>query len=103
MGDRFISPFAPPEGFQREILTILVEECAEVIQRATKALRFGLQEVQPGQVWTNDCRLAQEIGDLYATINLAQLNGLISPGCVADGMVRKEAQLAKFMQTVPGG
>lgn len=96
---KFISPCAPPEGFAREVLTILIEECAEVIQRATKALRFGLDEVQPGQPWSNNCRMSQEIGDLYATINLATKHGLVSPGCITDAMDRKMAKLAIYMQT----
>lgn len=96
---KFVSPCAPPEGFEREVLTILIEECAEVIQRATKALRFGQDEVQPGQPWSNNCRTSQEIGDLYATINLATRHGIVSPGCIADAMERKARKLAIYMQT----
>jgi hypothetical protein len=29
------------------LLSCLAEECAEVAQRASKSLRFGLSEVQP--------------------------------------------------------
>lgn len=39
------------------LLLQLAEECAEVIQRVSKSLRFGLQEVQIGQSLTNSKRL----------------------------------------------
>ena len=48
------------------LLTILAEECAEVAQRASKALRFGLDEQQSGQELTNAERIAGEMDDLVA-------------------------------------
>lgn len=48
------------------LLWVLAEECAEVAQRASKAARFGLDEVQPGQELTNEERLWQEMCDLCA-------------------------------------
>ncbi len=50
---------------QEHLLVILMEECAEVAQRASKALRFGLTEIQPGQALTNAQRIEYELGDLY--------------------------------------
>jgi len=52
------------------LLTILAEECAEVAQRATKALRFGLEEVQEGQDLTNAERLADELDDLLGVVRI---------------------------------
>ena len=52
------------------LLTVLAEECCEVAQRATKALRFGAGEVQPGQYFTNASRIALEVDDLLATLEL---------------------------------
>ena len=46
------------------LLICLAEECGEVDQRATKALRFGLDECQPGQNLTNRERLLDELDDL---------------------------------------
>lgn len=96
--DPFISPCAPPEGLQRELLEVIAEECAEVIQRVTKALRFGLDEVQPGQPWTNNYRIGLEVGDIYETIRQAQEIGLVPHGAVASGMEAKEGQLRRFLQ-----
>lgn len=52
------------------LLIIVAEECAEVAQRCTKALRFGLIEVQPGQPLSNAERISQEYGDLVAALML---------------------------------
>lgn len=45
-----------------------MEEAAEVTQRLSKALRFGLDEVQPGQSLNNRQRLEGEIIDLVAVL-----------------------------------
>lgn len=52
------------------LLSILAEECAEVAQRCSKALRFGLEEVQPGQLSTNAERIVREYNDLVAVIEM---------------------------------
>ena len=46
------------------LLVLLAEECVEVAQRCTKAIRFGLDEIQEGQALTNAERLRQELNDL---------------------------------------
>ena len=46
------------------LLTCLAEECDEVGQRVMKALRFGLDEIQPGQDFTNAERIVLELHDL---------------------------------------
>jgi NTP pyrophosphatase (non-canonical NTP hydrolase) len=51
-------------------LTKLVEECLEVAQRATKAMCFGLEEVQPGQGLNNLERLNDEWNDLLGTVEV---------------------------------
>lgn len=52
------------------LLTILAEEAVEVAQRATKALRFGLSEVQEGHDADNACRLLKELNDLAAMVEM---------------------------------
>ena len=47
------------------LLIRLAEECAEVQQRITKALTYGLTEKQPGQGLDNNERLALELDDLF--------------------------------------
>lgn len=52
------------------LLVILAEECNEVAQRCTKALRFGLTEVQPGQEHTNAQRIRYELADLIGVVEM---------------------------------
>lgn len=63
------SPCPLPTPHERELLVILIEECSEVQKRATKALRFGLDECQPGQELSNSSRLGLEIGDVSEMID----------------------------------
>lgn len=55
------------------LLVTLAEECCEAAQRATKALRFGMNEVQPGQMEDNVRRLERELAD---TVAVAEMLGL---------------------------
>lgn len=52
------------------LLSIVAEECNEVAQRCTKAQRFGLDEVQPGQDLDNGRRIVEEYADLVGAIEL---------------------------------
>lgn len=99
--ERFVTPSPLPTPHQRELLTILIEEAAEVQQRATKMLRFGIHEVQPGQHLTNAERLSDEIGDLSAMIEMAKALGMINPNRVTQQVHLKRVKLKIFMQTEP--
>lgn len=55
------------------LLTCLTEECAEVSQRASKAIRFGLFEIQPGQRENNTRRLERELAEAVAVADLLGL------------------------------
>jgi len=55
---------------EEHLLDILIEECAEVIQRATKAKRFGLTEIQPEQPLTNIQRIVYELNDLMTVADM---------------------------------
>jgi hypothetical protein len=61
------------------LLTILAEECAEVAHRVSKAIRFGLEEVQPGQTLTNAERVREEVYDLTAAYRMLALAGALPP------------------------
>lgn len=99
MAERYVTPCELPSPYERELLTILIEECAEVQQRATKLLRFGRDEVQPGQKKTNAYRLSEEIADLETMIALAQ-EAKIAPSIVSINLRQKKLdQLARYMQT----
>jgi NTP pyrophosphatase (non-canonical NTP hydrolase) len=59
------------------LLTCLAEECNEVAQRISKALRFGLDEVQPDQPLNNRERITEELHDLNAVAVLCERAGLV--------------------------
>ena len=54
----------------KEVMDILQEECAEVIQAVSKISRFGLDNFKPGKPKTNREHLEEEIGDLMCMIDL---------------------------------
>ena len=62
---------------KEHLLTILSEECAEVIQRVSKALRFGLDEKEPGQKFTNSERITEELHDIIAVIEMLRDEGCL--------------------------
>jgi hypothetical protein len=51
---------------ERERLIMLIEECAEVIQAATKCLRHGYESRHPDGGETNLEYLERELADLHA-------------------------------------
>jgi len=59
------------------IAVTAMEEADEVSQRISKALRFGWQEVQPGQPLNNAERIVQEFHDLFTMLDWLMREGLI--------------------------
>jgi NTP pyrophosphatase (non-canonical NTP hydrolase) len=62
----------------KEVMDILQEECAEVIQAISKISRFGLDNLKPGKPKTNREHLEEELGDLYAMIEILQELDIVS-------------------------
>jgi NTP pyrophosphatase (non-canonical NTP hydrolase) len=80
------------------LLFMLAEECAEVAQRASKAARFGIDEIQPGQPFTNAERIEQEWNDLLAVLEMLRAEGAIKWN-VDSAMIRaKKAKIEKFLR-----
>jgi hypothetical protein len=75
----------------KEILTILQEECAEVIVEVSKCFRFGPDQIMQGIEESNIQRLQKELGDLQAMIELLVDNNV---GVTLNGM--NTAKLKKF-------
>lgn len=80
----------------QHILSTLAEECAEVAQRISKALRFGLNEVQPGQLLDNAERITIEVNDVLGMIDMAVARGII-PLPDLQAAERKQSQVLRFM------
>jgi len=53
-----------------EALDILQEECAELIQIASKMIRFGEMDTHEGKLPTVRYRMMQEIADVLAMISI---------------------------------
>ena len=73
-----------------ELLVILMEECAEVQQEASKLIRFG------SETWADVLNFEKEIGDLLCMIDLCYENDLIDPDAVEQHMLAKREKLKKW-------
>lgn len=68
----------------------------EVAQRASKALRFGLDEIQPDQPLTNAERIMVEFDDLLAVVQMCQERALLPYGAQERVQAKKD-KVAKFL------
>ena len=67
-----------------EILVVLMEECSEVIQEASKLIRFDD---------TDQDRIEKEIGDLICMIEILGQKGIIDTSVLVDHMNAKRDKL----------
>lgn len=85
---------------QEECLNILQEECAEVIQAASKIKRFGIYNRKDGDDLNNLQNLEMELGDVLAMIDKCREAGI---GITDEGLERarlaKHKRLGKWMAT----
>lgn len=98
MTERYTPNGIPLTDYERELLVILMEECAEVTQAASKLIRFG-KENRPGADQSNSVHLGLEVGDALRVLQMAQDCGLISHVDIEAGGRRKKDRLAKYMQS----
>jgi len=101
MTNKYVSPHPKPTPHEREILTILSEECAEIIVAVSKILRFGAEDGNPGTGETNRDALSREIGDLDAVLVLARGLDLISQSVRVNAVEDKFEKLSVYLQTTP--
>ena len=62
----------------KEVMDILQEECAEVIQAVSKISRFGIDNRKPGKPKPNREHLEEELGDMLAMIDIMLEKNVIS-------------------------
>lgn len=74
------------------LLLKLMEECAEVAQRASKQFQFGSEEKEPNQDKTNAVRLQDEIYDLLCIVEMLGFEATVYDSQV----FRKEVKLEKY-------
>jgi NTP pyrophosphatase (non-canonical NTP hydrolase) len=80
----------------QEVLIILQEECAEVIQAISKCFRFGLDNFKANTVQTNVQHLEEELGDLIAMMNILVESGIINQSTIDAAAVSKIQKLKKW-------
>lgn len=83
------------------LLVLLIEECAEVIQRACKAIRFGLTEIQksnPEEKRDNARRLTEELADLQTIVVLLQEDRVLPFDGMATWSAEKRAKILKYLR-----
>jgi NTP pyrophosphatase (non-canonical NTP hydrolase) len=82
----------------RDTLDMVIEECAEVIQAASKAKRFGLIDSWDGA--TNRQKLENEIGDLLCLIEILTDNGVLDTHAIEKALCAKAEKMKKWAPTV---
>ena len=71
---------------EHEALTILMEECGEVIQECSKIIRFGADYT----------RLNKELGDLFALIEILDGFGVLNQAEITEQIEKKKEKLKFF-------
>ena len=75
-----------------ELMVITMEECGELIQVCSKAIRT--------KKYRNNKKLTEEIGDVMCMVGLLMQNGLIDEDNVEERIKVKLAKLAKWSNLV---
>lgn len=83
-----------------EVMDILQEECAEVIQAVSKIRRFGIDNAKPGTDYDNRAHLEEEVGDVLAMIDILLINEVVSWGNLHAAKRAKIEKLKKW-STIP--
>jgi NTP pyrophosphatase (non-canonical NTP hydrolase) len=80
----------------KEVMDILQEECAEVIQAVSKISRFGLDNYKPGKPKTNREHLEEELGDLITMIDILHSMDIVSWTNIDRAAEAKREKLKKW-------
>ncbi len=78
------------------LLITLMEECDETSQRVSKALRFGLNEVQPEQLLNNSERIVYEFNDIMAVMEILLDHNIIDKIIDREAIELKKEKIYKY-------
>ena len=84
--------------YKTELMVVLMEECSEVIQEASKIIRFGENAEYNGE--TALSRLEKEIGDLQCMVDLLYASDMISLEKVEEYANAKYEKLKKWSNLI---
>ena len=94
----------PLTDYEREVLVVLMEECAEVTQAASKLIRFGKEnrpavggETRPGRLNTEV--LAEEIGHLRYLLTMVRSLDMYDANLEIEAQQNKHDKMRWFMQS----
>ena len=79
----------------KEVMDILQEECAEVVQEISKIFRFGIDNQHKDGIKHQE-KLEMEVGDLLCMIGLMTAHRLIRPEQVELAVTNKQDKLKKW-------
>lgn len=79
------------------LMICLIEEGGEVIQRVSKALRFGFQEIQKGQPLDNTQRIVYELHDLMIILELLDKELKCDPILALHYAEKKKEKIKKYL------
>jgi len=84
---------------EEHLLVCLMEECGEVIQAASKCLRFGLQNSASGSPLTNSQEVVKEFADVLTVITELGRRGILNTDefITKEHMERKLAHIEKYL------
>jgi hypothetical protein len=85
-------------------LSCLGEEGVEVAHRVSKALRFGLDEAQPGQNLNNRQRIVEETIDFLGALELLVERGILAADLpdAENRIAAKKAKILKYLGYAKG-
>ena len=91
------------DAFAEECLTVLQEECAEVVQIISKIRRFGAESWRPDdeKKFTNVELLEFEIGDVLTMIDFLLEEGFIREHSIQNAKLKKRIKFAKYRKFEP--
>lgn len=84
---------------EEERLALLIEECSEVIQAATKILRHGYYSYNPFDKnrKTNKSELEKEIGHVHVATGLLSSNGDVDVTKITESQFQKAGSIDKWL------
>ena len=80
------------------LLTCLAEECAEIQQAVTKALRFGVDDGHPEKSTTNAQDIAKECVDIVAVIEMLEDEGILEKVGTMRALNEKKIKVLHYME-----
>ena len=83
---------------EKEVMDILQEECAEVIQAVSKVSRFGIDNYKPGKPLTNREHLEEELGDVLAMVDIMLEQGIVNISKLEEAKRAKIEKLKKKLK-----